>query len=83
MAVSAVALAMLLAPGCRGAPTGRPAAGEAVIAVAGLQVVTGLANVLLLAPVSVQMVHLLVADVVWVLFVILSAQVLAWEGARR
>ena len=57
--------------------------GQLLVVAVGLQVMMGLANVVLLAPVAVQMAHLLVADVVWVLFVILSAQVLAWEGARR
>jgi heme a synthase len=42
----------------------------------GLQLLAGLANVLLLAPTWMQMTHLLLADAVWVLLVLLSARVL-------
>ncbi len=57
--------------------------GHFLIGAVGLQVLVGLANVLLLAPVAVQLTHLLVADIVWVMFVILGAQVMAWEGQTR
>jgi heme a synthase len=78
LAVSAVALAMLLAPRLprRADRTGQQLA-RAVIAVAGLQVVAGLTNVLLLAPVWMQMVHLLLADGVWIALVLLGAQTLS------
>jgi heme A synthase len=52
-----------------------------VAAAAGLQIAVGVANVALLAPVWIQMVHLLMADVVWIAFVLLSAQVLAVQPA--
>ncbi len=41
------------------------------------QLAVGAVNVLLLAPVWLQLVHLLVADLLWVAFVLLSARVLA------
>jgi heme a synthase len=44
------------------------------------QLLLGLANFALQAPISLQIVHLLVADLVWVVFVLLAAAVLA-EGA--
>lgn len=50
--------------------------GRAVVVLAGTQLLGGIANVLLLAPVWMQMVHLLVADLVWISFVLLGAQVL-------
>ena len=41
------------------------------------QLVLGFVNVLLLAPVWLQLVHLFVADVIWILLVLLGAQALA------
>ena len=78
LAVSAVALAMLLAPRLplRTDRTGQQLA-RVVIVVAGLQVVAGLTNVLLLAPVWMQIVHLLLADGVWIALVLLGAQTLS------
>ena len=49
---------------------------RAVVIAAGVQMLAGLLNVLLLAPVWMQMAHLLLADVVWIAFVLLGAQVL-------
>jgi heme A synthase len=49
----------------------------ALPALAVLQVGTGLANVALLAPVWMQLVHLLLADVLWIAFVLLAARALA------
>jgi heme a synthase len=51
--------------------------GIAVAAIAVVQVLAGFANVLLLAPVWMQMVHLLVADGLWIAFVLLGAS--AWS----
>ena len=48
-----------------------------VAGLAGLQLVIGAANVVLLAPVWMQLVHLAVADGVWILFVLLGASLLA------
>ena len=63
--------------------------GRLVAIAASVQVAVGFASVVLLAPVWIQMLHLLVADVVWIAFVLLSAQVLtavavpAPAGAHR
>ena len=46
------------------------------------QWIAGLVNVLLLAPVWMQMVHLLLADLVWIAFVLLAASSLAGTEAR-
>jgi cytochrome c oxidase assembly protein subunit 15 len=51
--------------------------GRAVLLLAAVQMLGGLVNVLLLAPVWMQMVHLLLADLLWIVFVLLGAQVLA------
>jgi heme A synthase len=51
--------------------------GRGVVVLAGVQMVGGLVNVLLLAPVWMQMAHLLIADALWISFVLLGAQVLA------
>jgi heme A synthase len=50
--------------------------GFAVAGVAALQVLAGFTNVLLLAPVWMQMVHLLMADVLWVGFILLGVSCL-------
>jgi heme A synthase len=49
---------------------------NALVAVVGLQLVGGFLNVILLAPVWMQMAHLLLADVMWVLLVCYTAVVL-------
>ncbi len=51
--------------------------GRAVVLLAALQMLGGLVNVLLLAPVWMQIVHLLVADLLWIAFVLLGAAALA------
>jgi len=48
----------------------------------GVQLLGGLLNLLLLAPVWMQIVHLLVADLLWIAFVLLGARTLAGEPAR-
>jgi cytochrome c oxidase assembly protein subunit 15 len=47
-----------------------------------LQLVVGLANVALLAPVWMQLFHLLLADVVWIAFVLMSVRALSAGAAR-
>lgn len=47
-----------------------------------LQLIAGLVNVLLLAPVWMQIVHLLLADLVWISLVLLSASVLGIPNAE-
>lgn len=51
-----------------------------VAGLAALQLGVGLLNVVLLAPVWMQLVHLLLADAVWIAFVIFSASVLRKEA---
>jgi heme A synthase len=43
----------------------------------GVQLAAGMINLVLLAPIAMQMVHLLLADLVWINLVLLSANVLA------
>jgi len=50
--------------------------GRAVVLLAAVQMLGGIVNVLLLAPVWMQMVHLLVADLLWIAFVLLGATAL-------
>lgn len=53
-------------------------------AIAGLflaQLVAGVTNMILLAPVWMQLIHLLLADAVWITLVLLSASALAVRGA--
>jgi heme A synthase len=54
----------------------------ALVALLLLQLATGLANLALLAPVWMQLVHLLLADLVWIALVLLSARELCAEGGR-
>ena len=56
--------------------------GTMVSGLVALQLALGLANVLLLAPVWMQLVHLLVADLVWIALVHLLALMLAPEHER-
>ena len=48
-----------------------------VVALSAVQLVLGFVNVLLLAPVWMQMIHLLVADLLWIAFVLFGAAVLS------
>lgn len=52
-----------------------------LIALVAIQLLAGVINVLLLAPVWMQLVHLLLADAAWVTFVLMGAGVLAREAA--
>ena len=54
-------------------------AGVAVMVLVGVQVFAGMANLLLLTPLASQLVHLFLADVLWIAFVVLGAAV---AGAR-
>jgi heme A synthase len=54
-----------------------------VAAIAFSQVALGFLNVILLAPVWMQMVHLLVADALWIAFVLAGARALTDRGAAR
>lgn len=54
---------------------------RALLVLVVVQLAAGLANVFLLAPVWLQMVHLLLADTIWILFVLLAAAVMAVRPA--
>jgi heme A synthase len=51
----------------------------ALVALFGIQIGLGFLNLLLLAPIWLQLVHLLVADLVWISLVLLAAGALAEE----
>ena len=55
----------------------------ALVGLMGLQVVVGSVNVVLLAPVWIQLIHLLMADLVWISLVCLAAEVLTPAPAAR
>jgi heme a synthase len=74
VAVAIAGLAPRLARG-RGAFAARAA--RITLGLVGLQVGLGLLNVVLLAPVWLQLGHLLIADAIWIGFVLLSADALA------
>lgn len=57
--------------------------GSAVVVLTTLQVVLGFVNVILLAPVWLQLVHLIVADAIWIGWVLLGAQALAQVPRRQ
>lgn len=50
---------------------------NAMFAVITLQVVGGFVNVILLAPIWMQLVHLLLADILWMVIIVLTAEILA------
>ncbi len=78
--VVAFALIALVRP-LRAGLTGRGrTAGTLVVALAVTQLAAGGLNVMLLAPVWMQMVHLLVADLLWIAFVAFGAGVAARAG---
>jgi heme A synthase len=78
--VVAFALIALVRP-LRAGLTGRGrTAGTLVVALAVAQLAAGGLNVMLLAPVWMQMVHLLVADLLWIAFVAFGAGVAARAG---
>ncbi len=66
----------VFAAGALGLPDARRAA-RLVIALAAVQLALGLLNMLLLAPVWLQMLHLLAADGLWIALVLLCATILA------
>jgi heme a synthase len=55
---------------------------ERLLLLLGIQLAAGVLNVFLLAPVWLQMVHLLLADLVWIVFVLFSAAVLKVPDVR-
>jgi len=74
-----------------GAARARPDAavrrfGVAVVALYAMQLLLGMANVWFLAPVAMQLAHLLMSDLIWIALLLLAANALAsssWQGAER
>lgn len=64
-----------------GITTGRLAAG--LIGLFGVQLAVGLGNVILLAPIWLQLIHLLLADLVWIALVLLASSALAAPERER
>jgi heme A synthase len=77
MIVALLATRVLVLPD---AALARPARRVGVLVL--LQVMAGVANVFLLAPVWMQIIHLLLADLLWISAVLLGAQVLAAAAGR-
>jgi heme A synthase len=50
-----------------------------LMALVGAQIVAGVVNLLLLAPVWMQIVHLLLADLLWIALVLLAATTLKFQ----
>jgi cytochrome c oxidase assembly protein subunit 15 len=79
---AAVAAAIAAAVAARAALRARPddrvrARATVVLALVGFELLAGAMNLLLLAPVWLQLVHLLLADLVWLSLVLLAASVLS------
>jgi cytochrome c oxidase assembly protein subunit 15 len=80
LAVTAAALVIFLAFRLQGLQPGSLAARWAnrwTLRLVFLQIVAGVVNVVLLAPVWMQLVHLLLADLVWISYFVVAAQALA------
>lgn len=80
LSVTAAALAIFLAFRLEGLQPGSLAARWAnrwTLRLVFLQIVAGVVNVLLLAPIWMQLVHLLLADLVWISYIVVAAQALA------
>jgi heme A synthase len=74
--IALVAAVVVIVAGVRAAHDGPGPArrlGVGVVAATGIQATAGFLNVLLLAPVWMQLVHLLIADAVWIGYVLLAA----------
>lgn len=53
-----------------------------LVGFAALQLAAGFANLILLAPITMQLIHLLLADVVWIAFILLAASALAFDPSQ-
>jgi heme a synthase len=83
---AAVGAAIVIAACARGALRARPEPrvrrlALALVALLGVELVVGAANVGLLAPLPLQLVHLLLADLVWILLLLLGAASLSPEAS--
>jgi heme A synthase len=84
--IALVVAVLVILTGIRAAYEGRHAErrlGVAVALLASGQVVAGFLNVLLLAPVWMQIVHLLIADALWISYVLLAATSLRVKEPSR
>jgi heme A synthase len=78
--ITALSVVYLVRRGQKQRPTAEVGLiGNLLMGIIGLQLGLGMLNVLLLAPVWMQMLHLLAADLVWIGLVIFSAALLAVE----
>lgn len=78
--ILAVMTTLFLATSIWGLAAGRPSPMQRTKQLSwllGLQLAAGFINVLLLAPVWLQLVHLLLADLIWIVYVLLAADTLA------
>jgi len=55
--------------------------GNILIILVGIQFLSGALTLLMLAPIVLQLVHLLLADAVWIVFILMSANILAEENS--
>jgi len=53
------------------------------VTILGIQLLAGLVNLLLLAPVGMQVIHLLLADMVWISLILLSASTLSTKSDKQ
>lgn len=78
LAVAGALVILAVAPRlARGRSTDAARAARALAGLVALQIGLGLLNVALLAPVWLQLVHLLIADAIWIAFVLLGADALS------
>jgi heme a synthase len=80
LAVMAAIAVVVLAARLTRSATGRRLS-RLVSILVGLQIALGFANVILLAPVPLQLAHLLLADAIWIAFVLAGAEALAVDPA--
>ena len=83
LAVATGLLLMVAAPRLAAAASDRARRlGRGVVVLTAVQLAAGLLNVVLLAPVWMQLLHLLLADAIWIGFVLLAANVLGVRCVR-
>lgn len=81
-AVGAALLLLFLAPRlARRRGPGAARVARAVLVLTGVQLALGFLNIVLLAPVWIQLVHLLMADAIWIGFVLVGANALSLQPA--
>lgn len=83
IAIAVGAYLLILSRIAVGRPEASAPAARSVVLLVFVQLLAGVANVLLLAPVWLQLVHLLLADLLWISLVVLSASALQVRPAAR